>query len=83
MRFYYYAIPGAGDSWEIHSSLEDAHSVHDSRELASQAAKSKCRRRWEEDGTPCGVRIRLDVGQWEDHELFGPDAPTTEGAATA
>jgi hypothetical protein len=80
MRFYYYAIPGAGETWEIHSSLEDAHSVHESRELAILAAKARCRRHWEEKGTPCGVRIRIDEGRWEDHELFGPDAPATDPA---
>ena len=76
MRFYYYAIPGSGETWEIHSSLEDSHSVHETKELALLAAKSKCRRHWEEHGTPCGVRVRIDAGQWEDHELFGPEPRT-------
>lgn len=74
MRIYYYAIPGNGDEWEIHSSLEKVHSVHGSKEQALLAAKAKCRRHWEDTGTPCGLRIRIDADRWEDHELYGPDA---------
>jgi hypothetical protein len=80
MRIYYYAIPGNGDEWEIHSSLQKVHSVHASRELALLAAKARCRRHWEDTGTPCGLRIRIDADTWEDHELFGPDAVAEEVA---
>jgi hypothetical protein len=78
MRFYYYAIPGTGDQWVIHSAQEGVHSIHESKEAAMRAASARCRRHWEERGTPCGVRIRLDADTWEDRELYGPEAPTAE-----
>lgn len=82
MRFYYYAIPGSGESWEIHSSLEGVHTTHDSKDLALLAARSKCRRHWEDHGAPCGVRIRIDVGHWEDVELFGPEGKVPQFRST-
>ena len=73
MRFYYYAVPLPDGQWQLTSSLEQNTSTHASRELALLFARQQCRRRWEDERTPCGVRVQLQEGEYADDATFGPE----------
>jgi hypothetical protein len=73
MRFYYYAVPLPDGQWQLTSSLEASPSTHASREKAVLHARQQCRRRWEDEGTPCGVRVQVAEGQYSDEVTFGPE----------
>ena len=71
MRSYYYAAPCKDGQWALHSSLESKPTLHPNEQVALLDAKKNCRRRWEETGSPCGVRIQNNDGEWEDYYLVG------------
>jgi hypothetical protein len=73
MRFYYYAVPLSDGQWQLTSSLEPNTSTHASRELALLFARQQCRRRWEDERTPCGVRVQVNDGEYVDDATFGPE----------
>lgn len=72
MRFYFYALPGHNGKWELLSSLESERMIFKNKERALLAAKSLCRKHWEANATPCGVRVRVGEFEWVDVELVGP-----------
>ena len=73
MRLYYYAFPNTDGQWEVVTSRDKGSVVHATRELALLAANASCRRHWEQNLEPCGVRCRLGANDWEDLELYGQD----------
>jgi hypothetical protein len=75
MRFIYYvtAIETTG-AWEVRSSMEPTRS-YPNRETALVAARSLCRRKWEEEQIPCGVRIQDVNGEWVDESITGDLPP--------
>lgn len=82
MRYYYYAVPLPDGQWVLTSSLEQSPTTHPSRELALLFARQQCRRRWEDDGTPCGVRVQVASGNYADDAVFGPEV-AEEGDSAA
>lgn len=83
MRFYYYATE-LKDGWSLHSSLELTPLLFPSRKLAIEAATANCRRRWQADGIPCGVRAQAKDRSWVDLMLVGdPDMSSQTPVAGA
>jgi hypothetical protein len=81
MRFIYYVVAvDDGIAWEVRSSMEPTRS-YPHRDTALVAARSLCRRKWEEESQPCGVRILNANGEWVDESITG-DLPADEGSAS-
>ena len=72
MRFYYYAAPLPDGQWSLRTSLEAASTTHPNREATLLFARQQARRRWEDEGLPCGVRVLLREGEHVDDVTFGP-----------
>ena len=72
MRYYYYVAATADPQlWEVRSSLHPSVQACATREAALATARQLCRRQWEEQGTPCGVRVQNSAGEWVDESLLG------------
>ena len=81
MRFYYYAARHNDEQWALHSSLEPKPTLHPNEQVALLDAKKNCRRRWEETGSPCGVKVQNNDGEWEDYFLVGGEGLDVSGDA--
>lgn len=82
MHYYYYALPVADGRWQLLNSRQPSPEYHANKEAAMQAARGHCRRQWEEDGTPFGIRVRDVDGNWLDALIPGVGGPavSTDGA---
>lgn len=79
MRFYYYATERHDGLWTVRSSLSTETTEHASREEAIAWSRNACRRHWELEGTPCGVRTRDAEGTWGDEAVFGTEEDDRAG----
>jgi hypothetical protein len=73
MRFYYYATERHDGRWTVRSSLSPDPTEHATRDEAIAWSRSACRRHWEHEGTPCGIRTRDADGTWVDEAVFGAE----------
>jgi hypothetical protein len=82
MRFYYYATPLPDGGWQLQSSRNLLPVRYAGKADALAAAGANCRREWEAEGTPYGIRMRDSRGEWMDVLLRGGTEPSP-GASPA